>query len=101
MSLVSSCSLDQGFEAPRRYLAAAAILIGVLMAALDSSIVNVALPSIASALRVDSASGIWITNGYQVASAATMLICASLGSRVGEKRLYGGNGVIYALFAGL
>ena len=42
MSLVSSCSLDQGFEAPRRYLAAAAILIGVLMAALDSSIVNVA-----------------------------------------------------------
>ncbi|PMC22269.1 MFS transporter, partial [Klebsiella aerogenes] len=52
MSLVNSCSLDQGFEAPRRYLAAAAILIGVLMAALDSSIVNVALPSIASALRV-------------------------------------------------
>lgn len=86
MSLVSSCSLDQGFEAPRRYLAAAAILIGVLMAALDSSIVNVALPSIASALRVDSASSIWITNGYQVASAATMLICASLGSRIGEKR---------------
>ncbi|EPH2694096.1 DHA2 family efflux MFS transporter permease subunit [Klebsiella aerogenes] len=97
MSLVSSCSLDQGFEAPRRYLAAAAILIGVLMAALDSSIVNVALPTIASALRVDSASGIWITNGYQVASAATMLICASLGSRIGEKRFYTAGMVLFTL----
>ncbi|HIC8744769.1 TPA: MFS transporter [Klebsiella aerogenes] len=97
MSLVNSCSLDQGFEAPRRYLAAAAILIGVLMAALDSSIVNVALPSIASALRVDSASGIWITNGYQVASAATMLICASLGSRIGEKRFYTAGMALFTL----
>ncbi|MDH1610461.1 MFS transporter [Klebsiella aerogenes] len=97
MSLVNSCSLDQGFEAPRRYLAAAAILIGVLMAALDSSIVNVALPSIANALRVDSASGIWITNGYQVASAATMLICASLGSRIGEKRFYTAGMALFTL----
>ena len=47
MSLVSSSPLEQGFEAPRRYLAAAAILIGVVMAALDSSIVNISLPSIA------------------------------------------------------
>lgn len=32
MSLVSiSSTLDQGFEAPSRYLAAAAILMGVLM----------------------------------------------------------------------
>lgn len=84
MSLVSSNTLEQGFEAPRRYLAAAAILIGVVMAALDSSIVNISLPSIAEALRVDSASVIWVTNGYQVASAATMLICASLGSRIGS-----------------
>ncbi len=97
MSLVSSCSLDQGFEAPRRYLAAAAILIGVLMAALDSSIVNIALPTIASALQVDSASSIWITNGYQVASAATMLICASLGSRIGEKRFYTAGMVLFTL----
>lgn len=30
---------EEGFEIPRRYFAAAAILIGVLMSALDSSIV--------------------------------------------------------------
>lgn len=98
MSLVSnSSSLEQGFETPRRYIAAAAILIGVLMAALDSSIVNIALPTISRTLQVDSASIIWVTNGYQVASAATMLICASLGSRVGERRFYTIGMVLFTL----
>ncbi|WP_307743290.1 DHA2 family efflux MFS transporter permease subunit [uncultured Pantoea sp.] len=97
MSLVSSSTLEQGFEAPRRYLAAAAILIGVVMAALDGSIVNISLPSIAEALHLDSASVIWVTNGYQVASAATMLICASLGSRLGERRFYTAGMVLFTL----
>ena len=60
-------------------IAAAAILIGVLMSALDSSIVNIALPTISA----DSASApprSSAANGYQVASAAAMLTCASLGS---------------------
>lgn len=97
MSLVSSSTLEQGFEAPRRYMAAAAILIGVIMAALDSSIVNISLPTISEALQVDSASVIWVTNGYQVASAATMLICASLGSRIGERRFYTAGMVLFTL----
>ncbi len=81
-------SAEEGFEIPRRYLAATAILVGVLMSALDSSIVNIALPTISSDLGVSAAAVIWVANGYQVASAATMLICASLGSRVGERRFY-------------
>ena len=97
MSLVSTSTLEQGFEAPRRYMAAAAILIGVIMAALDSSIVNISLPTISEALQVDSASVIWVTNGYQVASAATMLICASLGSRIGERRFYTAGMVLFTL----
>ncbi|VVD77236.1 multidrug MFS transporter [Pandoraea capi] len=79
---------EEGFEVPRRYFAALAILLGVLMSSLDSSIVNIALPTISTDLGVSAASVIWVANGYQVASAATMLICASLGSRVGERRFY-------------
>lgn len=97
MSLVSSSTVEQGFEVPQRYLAAAAILIGVIMAAIDSSIVNISLPSISEALRVDSASVIWVTNGYQVASAAAMLICASLGSRIGERRFYTAGIILFTL----
>ncbi|WP_205511890.1 MFS transporter [Rhodopseudomonas sp. BR0M22] len=90
-------TLETGFAAPRRYFAAAAILIGVLMAAIDSSIVNIALPSIAQALEVDSASVIWVANGYQVASASTMLIFASLGARLGERRFYAIGMVLFTL----
>jgi len=79
---------EEGFEAPRRYLAAAAILIGVFMSALDGSIVNIALPTISNELGVSAAAVVWVANGYQVASAAIMLTCASLGSRIGERRFY-------------
>lgn len=88
---------DAGFDLPRRYYAAAAILIGVFMSALDSSIVNIALPTIASDLDVSAAAVIWVANGYQVASAATMLICASLGSRIGERRFYTLGLVLFTL----
>ncbi|WP_315138588.1 MFS transporter [Achromobacter marplatensis] len=84
----SSESSEGGFEIPRRYFAAAAILLGVLMSALDSTIVNIALPTISIDLGVSSASVIWVANSYQVASAATMLTCASLGTRIGERRFY-------------
>lgn len=88
---------ELGFELPRRYFAATAILIGVLMSALDGSIVNIALPTISHALQVDPASVIWVANGYLVASAATMLICASLGSMVGERRFYTAGMVFFTL----
>jgi len=88
MTDVAIESGEEGFELPRRYLAAAAILVGVLMSALDSSIVNIALPTISADLGVSATSVIWVANGYQVASAAAMLICASLGSRIGVRRFY-------------
>lgn len=96
-TLVAAESNEDGFEIPRRYFAAAAILIGVFMSALDSSIVNIALPTIANDLGVSSASVIWVSNGYQVASAATMLACASLGSRVGDRRFYTIGLVLFTL----
>ena len=90
-------SSEDGFDIPRRHFAATAILIGVLMSALDSSIVNIALPTIATDLGVSAASVIWVANGYQVASAAAMLTCASLGSRVGEKRFYTAGLVLFTV----
>ena len=78
----------QEFGSSRPYFATAAILIGVGMSALDGSIVNIALPSIVNVLDIEVSSSIWIVNSYQIASAATMLICASLSSRVGEKLFF-------------
>lgn len=93
----TSESSEEGFDIPRRYFAAAAILIGVLMSALDSTIVNIALPTIATSLEVSSASVIWVANAYQVASAATMLTCAALGARIGERRFYTTGLVLFTI----
>ncbi|KFL50021.1 hypothetical protein MRS60_34260 [Burkholderia pyrrocinia] len=58
---IAETSGDEGFEVPRRYLAAVAILVGVFMSALDSAIVNIALPTIATDLRECAASMAWAT----------------------------------------
>lgn len=70
------------------YFAAGAILLGILMGALDSSIVNIALPDIASAFGVRQASVIWVANSYQVSSAVFMLISAALAREFGQRRVF-------------
>lgn len=77
-----------GLPAPLRYWAAAAILIGVFMATLDSSIVNIALPTIADRLRTDAATATWAVTAYQMASAATVLTFAALAQRVEPAAVY-------------
>ncbi|PMS38514.1 MFS transporter [Trinickia symbiotica] len=77
-----------GLRAPLRYWAAAAILIGVFMATLDSSIVNIALPTIAARLHTDAATATWAVTAYQMASAATVLTFAALAQRLEPSTVY-------------
>jgi DHA2 family multidrug resistance protein-like MFS transporter len=77
-----------GLRAPLRHWAAGAILIGVFMATLDSSIVNIALPTIAARLRTDAATATWAVTAYQMASAATVLTFAALAQRLEPAAVY-------------
>ncbi|PWB30088.1 MFS transporter [Pseudomonas sp. SDI] len=86
-----------GLPAPQRHLAAAAVMIGILMASLDSAIVNLALPSIARELDVDTGAVIWVANGYLVASAACMLIFAALGNVLGQRAVFTGGLALFTL----
>jgi len=76
-----------GLPRPRRYWAIAAIALAITMSVLDSTIVNVALPTIARELRVSAAASIWVVNAYQLAILAVLLPCASLGEIVGYRRV--------------
>jgi MFS transporter, DHA2 family, multidrug resistance protein len=58
------------------------------MATLDSSIANVALPTIARDLHASPAESIWVVNGFQLAVTASLLACASLGDLLGGARVY-------------
>src|SRR5579864_7419623 len=60
----------------------------VTMSVLDSTIVNVALPSLAHDLHSSNAASVWVINAYQVAILMALLPLASLGEIVGYRRVY-------------
>jgi DHA2 family multidrug resistance protein-like MFS transporter len=79
---------SDGLPTPRRYFAMLAIAIGITMAVLDGTVVNVALPSIARELGASPSAAVWIVNAYQLVIVATLLPMAAVGERVGYRRVY-------------
>ena len=86
-----------GLPQPARGQAMVVIILGITLAVLDGSIVNLALPGIARELNSSAASAVWVVNAYQIASLVMLLPLASLGDRMGYRRVYL---VGMALFAG-
>src|SRR5580698_5280045 len=76
-----------GLPVPRRYWAIVAIALAITMSVLDSTIVNVALPSMAHDFGASDAASIWVINSYQVAILIALLPLASLGEIVGYRRI--------------
>lgn len=58
------------------------------MSVIDSSIANIALPSIAREIGASAATSVWIINAYQLAITVLLLPLAALGDRVGYRRVY-------------
>ena len=86
-----------GLPTPRRYLAMLAIAIGIAMAVLDGTVVNVALPSIARELGASPSAAVWVINAYQLVIVALLLPLASLGERIGYRRIYAVGVVVFTL----
>src|SRR6187551_602604 len=77
-----------GLPAPRRYFAAIAIWLAISMSVLDSTIANIALPTIAAELRATPATSVWVINAYQLAITVLLLPLAAMGDRIGHARVY-------------
>jgi MFS transporter, DHA2 family, multidrug resistance protein len=77
-----------GLPTPLRYWSMLAIATGIGMAVLDSSVANIALPAIANELGVTPAASVWVINAYQLAIVVALLPLASLGERIGYRRVY-------------
>ena len=86
-----------GLPMPRRLWATSAILLGTFLGTLDSSIANVALPTIAEDLHGSPAAAVWVVSGYQLAMAIALLPMATIGERIGAKRLYVFGTLVFAL----
>lgn len=81
-------AVHDGLPAPQRYWAAMAVAMGISLSVMDSSIVNVALPTLAKELGVSEAASVWIFNAYSLSVLAFLLPCAALGERFGLQRVF-------------
>jgi DHA2 family multidrug resistance protein-like MFS transporter len=79
---------SDGLPLPSRYLAIGALCCGTALIIIDGGIANVALPSIAHDLNVDSSSVVSIVTVYQLMLVMLLLPFAGLGERIGLKRMY-------------
>ncbi|RZL89985.1 MAG: MFS transporter [Variovorax sp.] len=77
-----------GLPQPQRWRAMLVIILGIAVAVLDGTIVNLALPGIARELHADAAHSIWVVNAYQIATLVMLLPLASLGDLIGYRRVY-------------
>ncbi len=64
------------------------IVLSIFMSALDGSIVNVALPTMANSLGVTSAAIAWVVSVYLIAISATMLLFGRLGDILGKTVIF-------------
>jgi DHA2 family multidrug resistance protein-like MFS transporter len=84
----ASAAAADGLPVPERYWAMVAILLGIALSVLDSTVVNLALPDITRHFGATPASAVWVVNAYQLATLVLLLPCAQLGERVGYRRVY-------------
>ncbi|MGE0802231.1 MAG: MFS transporter [Lautropia sp.] len=73
---------------PKIYWAMAVIGLGITLSVLDATLINVALPSIAHDLGATPSASIWVVNAYQIAIVVALLPLATLGDKVGYRRIY-------------
>ena len=86
-----------GLPQPARNRAMLVIILGIAMAVLDGSIVNLALPGIARDLNASAAHAIWVVNAYQIATLVMLLPLAALGERLGYRRVYFAGMALFAV----
>ncbi|MGW0204449.1 MFS transporter [Streptomyces sp. NPDC003233] len=73
---------------PRRWAAAVVMMIAALMDLLDTTIVNVAVPSISRDLHASPSDLQWTVSAYLLGFAAALIVSGHLGDRIGRRPLF-------------
>jgi EmrB/QacA subfamily drug resistance transporter len=72
----------------RRWVALVVVCLGQLMVMVDSTIVNVALPSIQRDLGFSPANLTWVVNSYLIAYGAFLLVAGRAGDLIGRRKVF-------------
>src|SRR6266852_4472899 len=81
----------------RRWLALIVVCVGQLMIVLDSTIVNVALPSIQRDLHFSQADLTWVVNAYLITYGSLLLLAGRAGDLIGRKRVFLAGVVVFTV----
>src|SRR5512137_180843 len=71
----------------RRWIALAFLGFSLLVISLDTTVVNLALPSISEELGSDLSGLQWIVSSYTLVFASSLLTLGSIGDRIGRKKM--------------
>ena len=81
----------------KRWLALLVLCLGDFMIVLDTTIVNVALPSIRSDLGFSQTSLVWVVNAYMLTFGGFLLLGGRLGDLYGQRRVFLAGIVLFTL----
>ena len=73
-SAYQPAAVRDGLPMPERRLAMVVIVLGIFVAVLDGSIMNLALPTVAKSLAVTPSEAIWVVNAYQLGTGFVVAI---------------------------
>lgn len=91
-----------GGSATNKWLVFAIVAIGVFMSTLDSSIVNISLPTIATFFQVPLSGTVeWVVIAYLVVIAATLLTIGRLADMTGRKPIWAAGLALFTLGSAL
>ena len=81
----------------RKWLVLAAVAMGIFLATIDGSIVNVALPTLVRAFATTFAVVQWVVLAYLLVLATVILSVGRLGDMIGKKGIYTAGFVVFTL----
>ena len=85
---------------PRRWWALAALALTGLTIGIQSTVTNIALPQLSTALHATTGQLQWIASAFTLVAGVGMLPAANLADRYGRKRLLAGSLVLFAAASG-
>ncbi|KWB25405.1 disulfide bond formation protein DsbA [Burkholderia cepacia] len=89
--------MTHGIHGEKRWYALIVLCLGVLMIVLDSTIVNVALPSISTNLHFTETALVWVVNAYLLTFGGCLLLGGRLGDLYGQRRMFLAGLVVFTL----
>ncbi len=81
----------------RKWYVMAAVAMGIFLATIDGSIVNVALPTLEADLNTNFATVQWVVLAYLLTLSTLLLLVGRLADIRGKKRIYGWGFVVFTI----